>query len=93
MRMAICLNYELVKIRGTVAEYRFGNCLSDLDGIFEIDLPKLIGGEISMEAPISEVVRLKNISQSQAMANRVFGKIYKHFLEHNEYPSKGGYYA
>ncbi|MFF2480710.1 hypothetical protein [Paenibacillus sp. NPDC058071] len=91
--MAICLNFELVTIKGTIAEYRFGNCLKELDGIFEIDLPNLISGEISMETPIDEVVRLKNNSQTQSMANRVFGKIYKHYLEHNEYPAKGGYYA
>lgn len=93
MQMAICLDYELVEIRGTVAVYKFGNCLKELDGIFEIDLPKLISGEISMQAPIGEVVKLKNDNQSQAKAIKVFGKIYKHYLEHHEYPTKGGYYA
>lgn len=91
--MAICLEFELVKIRGTVAEYRFGNCLKELDGAFEVDLPKLISGETSMNTPMDEVVKLKNDKQSQSMANRVFGKIYKYYLEHHEYLSKGGYYA
>lgn len=91
--MAICLDYELVEIRGTVAVYKFGDCLQELDGVFEIDLPKLISGEISMQAPIDEVVKLKNHNQSQSKANRVFGKIYKHYLENHEYSIKGGYYA
>ncbi|MFX3639845.1 MAG: hypothetical protein ACE3L7_14515 [Candidatus Pristimantibacillus sp.] len=91
--MAICLNFELVTVRGTIAEYRFGDCLKELDGVFEIDLPRLINGEISMDAPIEEVVKLKNDKKPQATANRVFGKIHKYFLEHNEYPTKGGYYS
>ncbi|MDD9266185.1 hypothetical protein ACFPES_03970 [Paenibacillus sp. GCM10023248] len=91
--MAICLNFELITIRGDNAEYRFGKCLAELDGIFEINLPKLITGETSKETPMNEVVKLTNGNQSQAMANRVFGKIYKHYLEHQEYLTKGGYYA
>ncbi|AEI40911.1 hypothetical protein KNP414_02350 [Paenibacillus mucilaginosus KNP414] len=31
--MAICLEYELVEIRGTTAVYRFGPCGQPLDGI------------------------------------------------------------
>ncbi|MNW25775.1 hypothetical protein D3C74_25270 [compost metagenome] len=92
-QMAICLDYELVEIKGTIAVYKFGDCLKELDGIFEIDLPKLISGEILMQAPIGEVVKLKNDNQSQAKANRVFGKIYKHYLEYHGYPTEGGYYA
>ncbi|MBD0381924.1 hypothetical protein [Paenibacillus sedimenti] len=91
--MAICLNFELIEIRETIAKYRFGKCLEELDGMFEIDLPKLISGETSMETPMDEVVKLINDYQSKAMANRVFGKIYKHYLEHHEYLAKGGYYA
>lgn len=30
---------------------------------------------------------------AQAAATRVFSKIYKHYLEHNDYPVRGGYYA
>ncbi|WP_438449100.1 hypothetical protein [Gorillibacterium sp. sgz5001074] len=91
--MAICLNFELVRVRGTVAEYRFGECLKELDGLFEVDLPRLINGDISLDTPISELVILKNKNQSQAAANRVFSKIYKYYLAHNEYPEKGGYYT
>ncbi|CAH1222201.1 hypothetical protein PAECIP111891_05304 [Paenibacillus allorhizoplanae] len=91
--MAICLEFELVMIRGTVAEYTFGSCLKEKDRVFEVDIPKLISGETSMDTPMDEVVKLKNDKQSQSMANRVFGKIYKHYLEHHEYVSKGGYYA
>ncbi|CAH1232205.1 hypothetical protein PAECIP111891_06971 [Paenibacillus allorhizoplanae] len=91
--MAICLEFELVMIRGTAAEYKFGNCLKEKDGVIEVDIPKLISGETSMDTPMDEVVKLKNDKQSQSMANKVFGKIYKHYLEHHEYVSKGGYYA
>ncbi|OAS17411.1 hypothetical protein [Paenibacillus oryzisoli] len=91
--MAICLEFKLVAVRGTVAEYSYGNCLRELDGAFEVDLHKLVSGETSMNTPMDEVVKRKNDNQSQSMANRVFGKIYKHYLEHYEYLSKGGYYA
>jgi len=91
--MAICLEFELIEVIGTVARYRFGNCLRELDGIIELDLFKLKNGEIPGDTPISEVVKLINDKQEQAMANRVFSKVNKHFLEHNEYPVKGGYYA
>jgi hypothetical protein len=91
--LAICLNFELISVRGTIAEYRFGDCLKELDGRFETDLSKLISGEKSIDTPMSEFVLLKNENQSQASANRVFSKIYKYFLEHDEYPEKGGYYA
>ncbi|TCM89717.1 hypothetical protein EV294_1114 [Paenibacillus sp. BK033] len=91
--MAICLNFELITVRGTIAEYRFGECLKELDGVFEIDLSSLINCDISMETSISEVVVLKNKKQSQAAANRVFDKIHRYFLEHKEYPRKGDYYA
>ncbi|WP_232057972.1 hypothetical protein [Cohnella abietis] len=87
------MNFELVTVRGTIAVYRFGECLKELNGEFEVDLPGLIHGDISMKAPICKVVILKNRNQSQAAANKVFGKIYKYFLEHYEYPTKGGYYA
>ncbi|MBO7748953.1 hypothetical protein I8J29_32800 [Paenibacillus sp. MWE-103] len=91
--MAICLNFELIIVRGTIAEYRFGECLKELDGIFEIDLSILLNDFISLDTPISEVVKLKNKKQSQAAANRVFGKIHSYFVEHKEYPKKGNYYA
>ncbi|MBD0384036.1 hypothetical protein [Paenibacillus sedimenti] len=91
--MAICLEFELIEVIGTIARYRFGNCLRDLDGVFELDLFKLKSGEISGDTPMNVVVKLINDNQEQAMANRVFSKVYKHFLEHNEYPVKGGYYV
>lgn len=91
--MAICLEFELIEVIGTLARYRFGNCLRELDGVIELDLFKLKSGEISGDTPINEVVRLMNDKQTQAMANRVFSKINKHFLEQNDYPVKGGYYA
>lgn len=91
--MAICLEFELIEEIGTLARYKFGNCLHELDGVFELDLFKLKSGEISGETPINEVVKLINDNQEQSMANRVFSKINKHYLEYNEYPRKGGYYA
>ncbi|AFH61675.1 hypothetical protein B2K_13265 [Paenibacillus mucilaginosus K02] len=91
--MAICLEYELVEIRGTTAVYRFGPCGQPLDGIFVTDLSACVHGELAEDTPMSEVVRLMNDKQTQAMANRVFSKIYRHFRESHEYPAKGGYYA
>lgn len=91
--MAICLEFELVEVNGTLAKYRFGSCLKPLDGELELDLFKLKSGEIPGTTPIDQVVKLMNDKQSQAMANRVFGKIYKHYFETNEYLVKGGYYA
>jgi hypothetical protein len=91
--VAICLEFELIEVIGTLARYRFGNCLCELDGLIELDLFKLESGEIPGNTPIIEVVKLMNHKQSQAMANRVFGTINKHYLENNEYPEKGGYYA
>jgi hypothetical protein len=91
--MAICVEFELIEITGTKAKYKFGPCLKELDGIFELDLFELTSGAIPESTPINEVVRLINDKQSQLEANRAFSKIYKHFMEHNEYMNKGGFYA
>ncbi|MCZ8518484.1 MULTISPECIES: hypothetical protein [Paenibacillus] len=91
--MAICLKFELVEVVDTTARYRFGGCNEVLDGVFEIDITKLVRGDIDGDTPISQVVRLMNDKQSQSMANRVFGEIYRHYLKDSKYPEEGGYYA
>ncbi|WP_246070451.1 hypothetical protein [Paenibacillus kobensis] len=85
--MAICLHYELVEQVGEKAIYRFGNCLQPLDGLFEVDLARLISGEIPSETPMSDVVRRLNDLLPQQLANRVFGKIYRYYEEHKTYLS------
>ncbi|MNG21601.1 hypothetical protein D3C84_1059890 [compost metagenome] len=91
--MAICLEYELVERIGTKAIYRFGSCLQPMDGLFEVDVAKLISGEISPEESMTDVVKLLNDLQPQQHANRVFSKIYRYYMEKHEYPVQGGYYA
>lgn len=91
--MAICIEFELVEWKESVAQYRFGSCMKELTGLFEIDLNKLISGETSWDTPIDEVVILLNREESQFMANRAFSKIFKHYKETGEYLPKGGYYA
>jgi hypothetical protein len=91
--LAICLEFELIEVIGTLAKYRFGYCLRELDGVIELDLTKLISGETPKDTPINEVVKLINNNQTQQNAYRVFHKIYKYYLEYNDYPLKGGYYA
>lgn len=91
--MAICIDFELIGVEHTVARYRYGECLRELNGIFEIDLYKFTSGELPEDTVMSDVVVLLNQNQSQASAIRAFTKIYRHFKEHGEYPVKGGYYA
>ncbi|MCM3781631.1 hypothetical protein M3231_01480 [Neobacillus mesonae] len=91
--MAICIEFELLTTQGTTAEYAFGPCLQQKSGIVVLDIPALIHDKTLMTMPIDQVVQLKNAHQSQAMANRVFGKVYKYYLEHGHYPASGGYYA
>jgi hypothetical protein len=92
--MAICLEFELIEVSGTVAKYRYGSCAQEMNGLLEIDLYKLyISREISGDISISEIVKLLNDKQSQAKANKVFSKIEKYYRKHKEYPKRGGYFA
>lgn len=92
--MAICIEFKLIEVNATLAKYQYGPCMKELDGVFEVDVVKLISGEVSENTPIDEVVRLLPSGyMSQAMANRAFGKIYKYYVENRYYPLEGGYYA
>ncbi len=91
--MAICIEFELVDLKESAAQYRFGSCLNELTGLFEVDLEKLLNGEISWDPPMENVVILLNNEQSQAMANRAFSKIFKHYKKTGQYLTHGGYYA
>ncbi|MVP00778.1 hypothetical protein [Paenibacillus lutrae] len=92
--MAICIEFKLIKVSGTLATYQYGECLREMDGLFEVDVYKLITGEIPGDTPMSEVVRLlPSATKSEFMAYRAFRKIRNYYVEHGEYPVQGGYYA
>ncbi|MEK3682519.1 hypothetical protein [Paenibacillus sp. FSL R10-2736] len=91
--MAICIDFELIEIENTIARYRYGDCLRELNGMFETDLYRFTSGELPGDTSMAEVVVLLNNNQSQWSAIKAFTKIYRHFQEHGEYPVKGGYYA
>jgi hypothetical protein len=92
--MAICLEFELVEVSGTVARYRYGSCAQEMNGLLEIDLYKLyISREIPEDISIGKIVKLLNNNQSQVKANKVFSKIAKYYQKQKEYPKRGGYFA
>ncbi|MNN11538.1 hypothetical protein D3C81_1244990 [compost metagenome] len=91
--MAICIEFELIQVKDSVAQYKFGDCLKELTGLFEINLEKLLNGDTSEDTLMDKIVILLNREQSQSMANRAFSKIYKHYKETGEYLTRGGYYA
>lgn len=91
--MAICIEFELIEEIGTLARYRYGHCLKELDFDMEFDLQNLVSGETSLETPFNEIINFTSDKKSEFMAYRVFSKIYKHYLSEGEYLKKGGYYA
>ncbi|OKP94392.1 hypothetical protein [Paenibacillus sp. P46E] len=89
--------FRLLEVKDTQATYHYGDCSENYEGVFELDIVKLLSGEIKGDTPMSEVVKILKpcISESsnQHKANRAFGKIYKHFQETNEYIKDGGFYS
>jgi len=91
--MAICVEFELIEIENTTARYRYGDCMKELSGSFETDLYRFTSEELPCDTLMSDIVILLNHNQSHWKALKAFTKIYRHFKEHGEYLSKGGYYA
>ncbi len=95
--MAFCIQFRLLSTKGTQAIYNYSDCSENFEGIFELDLGKLISGEISSDTDMRQVVKViklcKSDGSSQHMANRAFSKIYKHYKETGTYLAEGGYYA
>ncbi|MGN7763374.1 hypothetical protein ACTJKB_18170 [Paenibacillus sp. 22594] len=89
--------FKLFEVKDTKATYHYGDCSENYEGIFELDLFKLLSGEIKGDTPMSEVVKILKpcISEgfNQHKANRAFSKIYQHFHETNEYINDGGFYS
>lgn len=95
--MAFCINFKLIKKYDTKAIYAYGDCSENFEGLFELDLEKLISGEIPSDTDIREVVKVIkpciSDKEYQHKANRVFSKIYKHYKETSTYLLEGGYYS
>jgi len=91
--MAICVEFELIEIENTIARYRYGDCMKELNGSFETDLYRFTSGDWPSDTLMSDIVIRLNYNQSQWKALKAFTKIYRHFKEHREYLAKGGYYA
>ena len=95
--MAFCIDFKLLRTNDTKALYMYGDCSENFEGLFELDLEKLMSGETLFNTDMREVVKVIKpcISdiESQHKANRAFSKIYKHYKETKEYLLEGGYYA
>lgn len=95
--VAICIKFKLYRMDDNKAVYAYGDCSENFEGLFELDLEKLISGEISSDTDMREVVKVIKPCISdidyQHKANRAFSKIYKHYKETRTYLLEGGYYA
>jgi len=95
--MAFCIDFKLLRMNANKALYMYGDCSENFEGLFELDLEKLISGETSSNTDMREVVKVIKPCISdreyQHKANRAFSKIYKHYKETKEYLLEGGYYA
>ncbi|BFH61900.1 hypothetical protein G8C92_20810 [Paenibacillus donghaensis] len=95
--MAFCINFKLIRMDDTKAIYAYGDCTENFEGLFELDLEKLLSGETPSDTDIREVVKVIKPCISdieyQHKANRAFIKIYKHYKETSTYLLEGGYYA
>lgn len=95
--MAFCIDFKLLRTNGTKALYMYGDCSENFEGLFELDLEKLLSGETSFNTDMREVVKVIkpciSDTEYQHKANRAFSKIYKHYKETKEYLLEGGYYA
>ncbi|KAA8787095.1 hypothetical protein ABIE27_003385 [Paenibacillus sp. 4624] len=95
--MAFCIDFKLICINDDIAIYAYGDCSEKLEGRFELNLGRLLSGEMSMDTDIKEVVRVTkpclSDGEHQHKANRAFSKIYKHYVKTDTYLKEGGYYA
>jgi hypothetical protein len=95
--MAFCIDFQLIGVNAGTAVYAYGDCSEHLEGRFELNLERLILGEVSMDTDIKEIVRVTkpclSDGENQHKANRAFSKIYKHYVNTSTYIKEGGYYA
>ncbi|CAI6036077.1 hypothetical protein PAECIP112173_00824 [Paenibacillus sp. JJ-100] len=95
--MAFCIQFQLISVNEGTAVYAYGDCSENLEGRFELNLGRLMSGEVSMDTDMREVVRVTKPCLSdggyQHKANRAFSKIYKHYVSTSTYLKEGGYYA
>lgn len=78
--MAFCIEFKFLKMNHTKAIYVYGDCSENFEGIFELDLEKLISGETPGDTNMAQVVKVIKPCLSdgdyQHKANRAFSKIY-----------------
>lgn len=89
--MAICIEFELIKLTEQGAVYRYGHCLKSKDYELEflfrgLDMESLEGLSISD-------IMIQRGDKSDFMAVRVFSKVYKHYRATGGFLENGGYYA
>lgn len=95
--MAFCIDFKLICVNDGTATYAYGDCSENLEGRFELNIERLLSGEMSMDTDMREVVKVTKSCLSdgehQHKANRAFSKIYKHYKITATYLKEGGYYA
>ncbi len=95
--MAFCILFKLLKMDDNKAIYVYGDCSENFEGMFQLELEKLLSGEIPSNTDMKEVVKVirpcLSDGEYQHKANRAFSKIYKHYKETTTYLLEGGYYA
>jgi hypothetical protein len=96
-QMGWCIDFKLIRIDGTRAKYQYGQCKHELDGIVEVDVVKLISGELPGSTPMSEVARVLKSCEgengTERFAMQVFTAVHRYYNKKGAYPEKGGYYA
>lgn len=58
--MAFCIDFKLLRMDDTKALYLYGDCSENFEGLFELDLEKLLSGETSFNTDMREVVKVIN---------------------------------
>lgn len=89
--MAICIEFELVRVTDKGAIYRYGHCLHNKD--FELEF--LFHGIYfdSVEDILFTDIMIQKGEKSDFMAIRVFSKVYKHYRSTGEFLGMGDYHA
>ncbi|MGG4498610.1 hypothetical protein [Brevibacillus reuszeri] len=98
--MAICVEFERVSSKGSLAYYRYGSC-GHGDGLFELDYEDidkmLLGSYDGNSMTMDKIVRVKKLASGEKeqhfLAMKAFTKIWRHYKETGEFLEVGGYYA
>lgn len=95
--MGWCVDFKLIETDGIVAKYNYGECLHELDGIVEVDVVRVINGEVAADTPMSEIAKVivpcSDEGESGLFAINAFTAIYRYYKKNGVYPETGGYYA